>query len=251
MSTGHHKDFERRTPAEFYLIAGEADTAKWLAKPKRLVTNKDVPYGGGASVDAEELYIDEQLYREIMRDKASPPHLHVIIPGMTGKQIVRVTVKHEGTEIAVELGDNPCDTYQACHGMATCAEEDDVEAILGKGKADFYEARYRPALIRCVRRSLNKIRVGTFNPPKKLWCGPYLDDPTPDDRKLIRGFKACGVTDAFKLAKSDPTVMYGMGGEKCRDCQMMEKPKLELSPCDLVCGMVRWNRNCERYVERR
>jgi hypothetical protein len=249
MSIGHSKD-QRRTAEELHLILGEADTSKWYARPKRLVLGHDVPYGGGSSVDASELYIDEQLYKEVMCRPEAPRHLWVTVRGMSGRQIIACWIKHEGCEISAELGDNPCDTYLASHGVATADEEDDVEAVLGKGKAAWYEKQIEPALKRCLRRSLSKIVLGTFNPPKHLWCGPILDKPDANDLKLIRGLRKAGVSDAFKLSKGDPSVMYGMGGRKCEDCKMMEQPKKELSTCSLVAGMVRWNRQCERFVQR-
>lgn len=249
MSVGHLKGIAR-TKEELQLVLGEADTSKIFARPKRLVTNHDVPYAGGASVDGEEIYIDATLYQEAMCSPKVPRHLWVVVPGMSGKQLVGVWFKHEDTEISVELGDNPSDTYQASHGFGTANEEDDVEAILGKGRKAWYEKQIAPALKRCLQRSINKIRIGIFNPPLSLWCGPILDNPDARDLTLIRGLQAKHVPDAFKLSKSDSSVQYGMGGNKCEDCKMMQQPKRDLSPCELVCGRVRWNRNCERFVAR-
>lgn len=249
MSVGHLKGIAR-TKEELLLIMGEADTSKILAKPKRLVTSYDVPYGGGTSVAGDEIYIDQQLYKEVMWSPKVPRHLWVIVPGMTGKQIIGVWTKHEDTEISVELGDNASDTYQSSHGFGTANEEDDVEAILGKGRAGWYEKKIAPALLRCLHRSINKIRAASFNPPACLWCGPILDEPDAKDLVLIRGLKACNVLDAFKQSKSDDDIQYGMGGRKCEDCKMMQYPNRELSPCELVCGRVRWNRQCEKFVAR-
>lgn len=242
MSVGH-REVEPKSKDDLYLILGEADTSKLYGRTKRLVTSKDVPYGGGASVDGEELFIDRQFYREML--ERSP------VRGMTGRQIIACVIEHEGTEISIELGDNPCDVYGGSHSYATTKEDETADAILGKGGCDRYNAGIRPALDRCLKRSLAKIKAGTFDPPRNLWCGPYLDSPTATDRILIRGLRAKGVADAFKLSKSDPSVMYGIGAQECCDCAMYQSPKAELSLCDLVCGMVRATRQCKRYVERK
>lgn len=245
MSVGHYKH-NAKTVQELKLIEGEADTSRWIAKTRKLnaTTSYDVPYGGGAAVDASELYIDRQLHAEVMGTSAVAKHLWICVPGMTGAQIIRCWLRHEGTEISCELGDNPADSYSAAHGLATCDEEIGVEDVLGRGRAQFYEARIKPALERCLKRSVNKIKAGTFNPPPRLWCGPILDDPSPTDLILIRGLKAKGVEDAFKRSKGDPEVMYSMGD--CDDCQHFGKAIAggDLAPCAKVCGLVRWNRNC-------
>jgi hypothetical protein len=245
LSVGHYRH-ETKTVGELKLIEGEADTSRWIERTRRLkaTTSYDLPYGGGAAVDASELYIDRQLYAEVMKQRSAPVHLWVTVPGMTGPQIVRAWLRHEGTEISCELGDNPADSYPACHGLATADEELGVEDVLGAGRAKFYEERIKPALARCLKRSVNKIKAGTFNPPPKLWCGPILDDPTATDLILIRGLRAKGVEDAFKRSKTDPGVMYSMGGRNCDDCANFGKATGDLAPCRKVCGMVRWNRNC-------
>jgi hypothetical protein len=239
MSVGHYRH-EAKTVQELKLVEGEADTSKWIARIHKLAatTSYDVPYGGGSAVDASELYIDRQLYAEVMKLP--------MVPGMTGAQIIRCWLRHEGTEISCELGDNPSDTYAASHGLATCDEEIGAEDILGPGRAPFYEDKIKPALERCLRRSVNKIKSGTFHPPPKLWCGPVLDDPTATDRILIRGLRAAGVEDAFKRSKADSGVDYGMGGRDCDDCVNFGKTIAggDLAPCRKVCGLVRWNRNC-------
>jgi hypothetical protein len=235
MSVGHVKRVTKTTE-ELYLILGEADTSAHYAKPVKLDTSHDIPYAGGVSVDSRMVYIDRRLYDDVKAGK-------VCVRGMGWKQIINCFVEHEHTEKSVDDGDNPVDVYQAAHGMATAKEYEAAEAILGKGKADRYEDALEGALAACEKRD-------PANPPKDLWCGPYLDEPTARDKELLRIFKAKGVTDAFKLAKSDPTVMYRMAGRKCEDCAMYEHPGKDLSTCELVCGLVRNNRQCERYVSR-
>src|SRR6266851_533215 len=72
------------------------------------------------------------------------------------------------------------------------------------------------------------------NPPRDLWCGPYLDPPTARDQEILRIFRAKGVADAFKASK--PAAEYGIGAEKCRDCRHFAGGKL--GECEKVCGLV-------------
>ena len=53
-----------------------------------------------------------------------------------------------------------------------------------------YEGAIAPALDRCAKRDPD-------NPPRDLWCGPYLDQPTARDQEILRIFRAKGVADAF------------------------------------------------------
>lgn len=253
MSVGNRL-YKPKTTQETHQIEGEADTAAWIEKTRKLkaTTHYDVPYGGGAAVDASELYIDRMLFAEVMGLRSAS--LTVKVPGMTGSQIIRLWLDHEGVEVACELGDNPADSYPACHSVATADEDAGAEMILGRGRSGYYEDRIKPALERCLQRSVRRIRAGTFRPPPLLWCGPILDDPVPPDPILIRGLRACGVEDAFKRSKSDSSVQYTMGGRICDDCKHYGKPLAgtdgELAPCELVCGMVRWNRQCNLYEAR-
>jgi hypothetical protein len=98
---------------------------------------------------------------------------------------------------------------------------------------------FAPALDRCAKRDPD-------NPPRDLWCGPYLDPPTARDQEILRIFRAKGVADAFKASK--PAAEYGIGAEKCRDCRRFAGGKL--GECEKVCGLVRWNRRCDWYSEK-
>lgn len=236
MSVGHLRH-EAKTTQELYLVLGEADTSALYAKPVKLDTSHDVPYAGGVSVDGRTVYIDRRLYCDLRLGK-------VRVRGMSWRQIVACFIEHEHTEKSVDDGDNPVDVYPAAHGLATAKENEAAEAILGKGKAKRYQEALLPALKACEARD-------PVNPPKDMWCGPYLDSPDARGKEIVRILRSKGVPDAFKLSKSDPSVMYGMAGRSCRDCTHMDDPKKDLSSCELVCGKVRFNRQCQRYAERK
>ena len=224
MSVGHLHG-EKKSPTELYQMLGEGDTAALYARSASLDTAHDVPYGGGSAVDGKTVYIDRTLYREIM-------DYRVGVRGMTGTQIIQAWREHEHCEWAIDSGANPVDDYLGAHGFATTKEEEFVKHL--GVNPERYEDCIKPALERCAARDPQ-------NPPKDLWCGPYLDDPTPRDKELLRIFRAKGVTDAFK--KSKMQAYYGIGGHQCEDCVHFEGGKL--APCEIVCGLVRFDRHCD------
>ena len=226
MSTGHRHG-ARKTDAELYRMLGEGDTSALYAMTITLDTSHDIPYAGGASVDGATIYIDRKLYREIMDGK-------VAVRGMSPRQIVQAFVEHEHTEKAVDDGDNPVDAYLGAHGFGTAKEHAFVRMLQVDPKR--YEAAISDALDRCAKR-------GPDNPPRDLWCGPYLDDPTPRDREILRIFRVKSVADAFKASKL--AAGYGVGAEKCEDCKYFSGGTL--GPCEKVCGLVRWNRRCDWF----
>lgn len=237
MSVGH-RHAQARTEAELLQVLGEGDTPKLFQKRKALSTSYDIPYAGGISVDGSQIYIDRTLYKAIMDGRLA-------VRGLSAKQIISAWQEHEGTEWAIDAGDNPVDTYSGSHGFAT-AKENHAVKLMGVDPAK-YEAEIFPWLTQCEARFR---RLGDkADPPKDLWCGPISENASKDDKEILRICRAKNVTDAFKLPKTD--VHYGIGDEKCRDCAMYQKPDRDMSQCDLISGMVRWNRRCDRYVERK
>jgi hypothetical protein len=226
MSTGHRRD-ARKTDAELYQMLGEGDTSALYAKKVALDTAHDIPYAGGVSVDGKIVYIDRRLYRDVIDGRLA-------VRGMSPRQIIQAWIEHEHTEKAVDDGDNPVDAYLGAHGFGTAKEHAFVRLLRVDPKR--YEGAIAPALDRCAKRDPD-------NPPRDLWCGPYLDQPTARDQEILRIFRAKGVADAFKASKL--AAEYGIGAEKCRDCGHFAGGKL--GECEKVCGLVRWNRRCDWY----
>jgi hypothetical protein len=225
VSTGHRCGKEK-PQRELFQILGEGDTAELYSRKVALDTDHDIPYGGGNSVDGETVYIDRRLYRELMNYRTE-------VRGMTARQIVQAICEHEHTEWAVDAGDNPVDVYLAAHGFAIAAEHKFVRML--SIDPDRYERCIAPALERCLRREPE-------NPPRDLWCGPYLDDPDKRDLALLRIFRAKNVADAFKASKIDAE--YGIGENECRKCRHYCSDG-EFGTCENVCGIVRPNRQCD------
>jgi hypothetical protein len=230
MSTGYLR-YERKSDAELYKMLGEGDTPDLYARSTKLDTSHTIPYAGGNSVDGKTVYIDDQLYREVMDGK-------VKVEGMTPDQLIQAWLEHEHTEWAVDSGDNPVDRYDAAHEFAEAKEDKFVVRQVGVPRARYIEA-IKPALERCARREPS-------NPPKDLWCAPYLDEPTPGDKEILAEFRKHGVVDAFKKSKVD--VNYGIGQAQCRDCRHFSGGmKGPVRPCELVSGLVRNDRHCDLW----
>ena len=218
---------EKKSVAETFQILGEGDTPKLYGKPVALDVSCDIPYTGGVSVDGKTVYIDRTIYRKVMDGKVS-------VRGMSPRQLITVWIEHEHAEKAIDDGDNPADAYQAAHGFATCKEEETVRHMGVNPKR--YEEAIKPALLRCIARDPKQ-------PPKDLWCGPYLDEPTPRDKEILRVFRSKGVLDAFKKSKLE--MNYGMRGNECRKCVHFGGG--ELAQCEVVCGLVRADRGCDAW----
>jgi hypothetical protein len=232
VSTGHLSG-EEKPAAELYQMLGEGDTPKLYARAVKLDTSCDVPYGGGNSVDGRTVYVDRRLCQEIRSYRVN-------IRGMTSRQIIQAFLEHEHTEWAIDAGDNPVDVYAAAHGFAIAKEHQFVRHL--RVDPQRYEDGLAPALRRCLARDPGR-------PPRDLWCGPYLDDPTPRDKELIRIFRAKGVEDAFKVSKIESE--YGIGDRECIDCDHYNHGKAgEMGPCGKVCGIVRANRHCDYWVKK-
>jgi hypothetical protein len=233
MSSGHLKQ-QAKGGVELHQVLGEADTATLLEIRRILDCERDIAYAGGISVDGRTIYIDRQLRAEVLDGR-------VYVRGMTPTQIITAWGRrHEVGEWAIEMGDNPSDTYQSSHGFATAHEEQFVRAL--GVNPDRYEKCISDGLRRCQERF---IALGNqANPPTDLWCGPYLDDPDDDDKKILRILRARGVKDAFLKGKA--SVRYGMGVRECRDCSMFGDKDVhpDLRRCEAVSGLVRDNRWC-------
>lgn len=232
MSTGNLV-YSRRTPAELYKMLGEGDTPRLYARPICLDTGHDIPYTGGNSVDGKTVYIDRRLFADVMSGQCA-------VRGLKPKQLIQAWIEHEHTEWAVDAGDNPVQTYPAAHEYATAKEDRLYDQILGEGAHDRVEAAIRPWLEAVAARDPGKL-------PHDLWAGPYLDDPTPRDRELLRIMRSKGVVDASKLSKQ--SVDYGMGPQRCLNCSMFQgSADKRIAPCDTVSGPVRAELWCKKWA---
>lgn len=232
MATGHLK-YNEKPEAELLQVMGQHDTPTIKARPVTVNTSCDVPYLGGMSVSGKTVYIDREFYEDLKSGRLD-------IRGMTPRQILQAIIEHEHTEKSIMDGDNPVDTYPAAHEYATTAEHDFVRKL--GVNPEYYEKCLDPFIDECLRKPPQ-------NPPRDLWCGPILDDPNAEDKRILRQLRAKGVEDANKKAKED--VRYGMGAERCEDCAMFQKPNSILSQCDVVSGLVRYNRHCDEWIKRK
>jgi hypothetical protein len=245
LSTGH-RHAQAKSETELNRMLGTRDTPDLLAQQYKLDTAHDIPYAGGVSIDGRTVYIDRRLHAEVMSGR-------VAVRGLTPKQLIDAWIEHEHTEWAVDVGDNEVDSYGAAHAFGS-AKEDRRYRTLGRDPDRVNEA-VGPALERCAGRD-------PVDPPRDLWCGPYLDTVFTDDgadgrraRDILRMFRARNVADAFKLSKI--AVHYGMGSQQCRNCTHFGTGTAlhkalgggDRAPCEIVCGAMRADRDCDRFEE--
>lgn len=243
MSVFHRLDDDELSDVsldEMLLALGERTTAEAYARPYAVNTEHGISFGAGNSLDRKTVYVDHDLYEEVMDGEYAKT-------GLAPQQIIDCWTDHEHSEICTIDGDNPVDLYYGAHRYALCREHLRVTAILGKErrleKIRNYEMVIWPGLQRCYKRPVK-------NPPKDLWCGPILDEPDERGEEIIAALIKAGVVDAGKRSKYD--THYGISGRPCRSCTMWSPDKLSLdggnlAVCSAVSGLVRQNRHCDFY----
>jgi hypothetical protein len=236
MSTGHRSG-EERTPAELKKILAQGDTQKLVDEHFTLDNRYDIPDLGGCSVDRETVYIDRTFAAAVRAGKVKVPHL-------SAQDILNAIATHEHVEACIVDGDNPIDLYHEAHEYATTAEHEHV-CSLG---AD--PERYEAALKEWIERAEHE---DPTNPPRDLWCAPYLDEPDADDQRQLKMFRAKNVVDAFKVSKASVKYDKAKGEDCCGECEhWMRNTKQDAghnAMCEGVSGLVRDTRWCTRFEE--
>lgn len=231
MSTGNRLE-QPKSKAELNRMLGLGDTGELAARSFSLDTEHDIPDLGGISVDGKTVYIDRTFVADLKAGR-------VRVPGLSWRQVLDVICEHEHIEWAIAAGDNPVDVYEAAHPFALRAEYNELETL--GADVERVEESLKPSIRKAERENPK-------NPPKDLWCSPYTDQPDADDKRVLRRFISKGVIDASKQSKRE--VHYGFGDTKCRECVMYQQTDKDMSPCDLVCGLVRWDRQCDKWKAR-
>jgi hypothetical protein len=247
MSIGHRAfDQEELTDAsvaDLYRALGDRDTPELYEAAFNTDTAHDIPTGAANSIDRKTVYIDRILYQECMDGAFKET-------GLNPEQILGLWCTHEHCEKAIVDGDNEIDVYYPAHTRALRLEHRHLLAVLGPKNANAkivkYEETLWPALVRVYHREVKK-------PPKDLWCGPLLDDPTPRDEEILEQMIRLGVKDANKRSKYE--VHYIPGPTYCKDCRMWNPEFLsqrnnELAACTVVSGLVRNYRHCDFWKEK-
>lgn len=239
MSIGYRsEELSDTSLCDLYSALGEGDTPRLFDQPYRLDTEHDWPAAGGMSLDRKTVYFDRTIYQEIMDGEFKATGLEPI-------WFIAAWIRHECSENAIIAGDNPVDTYRPAHNRALAAEHE-VYRFAGVDPAKVEKIIW-PALVKCYNRPIKK-------PPKDAWCGVYLDEPTERDEEIIEILSKMGVKDARKRSKLD--LRYGMSAHRCDKCSMWDPGTLSLergvlAACTAASGVVRANRGCEIWRERR
>lgn len=238
MSIGHRVEQDEildTSLSELYDSLGERDTAQLFEETLAnytLDTNCGIPTGAGINLTRTRVYIDSVLYQQAMDNefKAS---------GLSSEQIIKCWVQHEIIEKTIIDGDNPVDLYSGGHKRALRREHELVTLFGGDPKT--YELTIWPGLVKCYQRPVKR-------PPLDLWCGPILDHPDDRAEEIIEEFQRAGVKDAFKRSKYD--AHYGIGAYRCDGCRnWVSDRERVLSPCRVVSGLMRNDRNCDFYID--
>lgn len=229
MSAGHpHKRANLRHPEELQKLLSHPDVAALLKRQYRVDVAHDTPYLAGYSVDGLVRYLDPGFVRALKAGE-------IVVPNMTAGQIAQAVLVHENIEKALE--DALGYLYPAAHEFATCGEFEFVRKL--GAKPIEYTRVLAPVIARIVKRPLH-------NPDRSLAAAPYLDDSDRTDRKLLRQMRKFGVVDAGKTSKGAVKYSTSTGADRCGGCRHMLN-KSDLSPCEVVDGLVRPNFWCERY----
>jgi hypothetical protein len=225
---------------ELLITLGEYTTARAYAKVYTINTEHGIPFAAGNSLDRKTVYIDHELYQEVMDGAFKATDL-------APTQIVECWADHEHSEICIVDGDNPVDLYYGGHRCALKKEHLRITNILGrrdaKAKIANYEKVIWPGLQRCYKRPVK-------NPPKDLWCAPILDEPDARGEEIIKALIKAGVVDAGKRSKYE--THYGLSGRPCESCRHWSPKQLSLdggtlAACQVVTGAVRRTRHCDFY----
>lgn len=240
MSVGHRGDdveLDEASTLSLYRVLGESDTPALFARGYEIDFGHDIPCGGGSSIDRKTHYIDQTLYAEVMDGEYAVNNMRPI-------DIVNAWLQHEHSEVCISDGDNPVDYYIACHRHALRWEHGFVK-FLG-AKVSQYEGIIWPGLEKCYAREPKK-------PPKDLWCGPHLNDPTPRDEELLPILARLGVADARQIDKY--AAHYGFSQHECGKCRNWDDKKVnqlggQLAACKVLSGLVRVDRGCDYWFNK-
>jgi hypothetical protein len=247
MSIGHRiiaeEELIEASTAELYSALGAEDTPELFERSYRVDTDHDIPTGGGNSIDRKTKYIDRLLFQEVMDGEFKATEL-------TPEQIIERWLDHEHSEKCIVDGDNSIDEYLPGHRCALQKEHEGILAILGKknaaAKIKRYEETIWPGLVRCYHREVIK-------PPKDLWCGPLLSQPSERDEEILTAMRKLGVIDAGKRSKY--SVHYGAGPQNCEVCsgwnpKLVSQQNGALAGCYRVNGLVRDWRHCDMWMKK-
>lgn len=227
---------------ELYSVLGSNDTPRLFELPYNVDTEHDIPFGAGNSIDRKTIYIDRDLYAEVMDGECAAT-------GLTPEQLIERFLDHEHCEKSIVDGDNPVDTYYGGHARALRREHEGVIAILGRDDAEAkiknYEKVIWPGLQRAYAKPIERV-------PRDLWCGPLRDvEADEHDDELLKQMLKLGVADAGKRSKYE--THYGLTGPPCRECRNY-KPSMHseeagaLAACAIVGGLVRHDRSCDYFM---
>lgn len=241
VSSGHpHARPNVRHPSELSRLRGEGDFVELMKRWQKLDVDHDVPDLSGYSVDGTTCYIDKDAFHAILDPDYAQTLVNMRIDtGISEEQTITCLVEHEHIEKVLLDADNPIHSYADAHDLATIAEHDLVRKF--GGKPHQYDRGLDALFEHCEGK-------GGANPPKDLACASLLEDHDVADERALKALDAAGVTDAAKQSRTSVSYGKSTGQDQCRGCANWQGDRAgDLSPCAVVCGLVRAIAWCKQY----
>jgi hypothetical protein len=257
MSAGHI----HRVPKLFY------ETSKLRALLHRIMTtgatselmkrwikidfNHDIAYAAGYNVQGTTRYVDRDFARALYEPAFAEQLLgKAINTGLSPDDTLDCILKHEAVEKVILDSDCPFEQYEedeevpgpGAHTLATFAEH---ELVRAKGSTPHHYERGLEAIFQhCSKKTLKSV-------PRDYACTSLLDDTDPNARRVLKDLRSMGIPDALKISKEMVGYVGSSEKERCVVCAHWQAtPTSDLSICDLVDGLVRADRRCQRFSER-
>jgi clan AA aspartic protease (TIGR02281 family) len=250
MSAGHHHRYpnmlvpeQARTALHRMLTTGAGP--ELMRRWNKLDLDHDIVYLAGYNVQGTTRYVDRDFVRALYEPAYAEQLLGAAIDtGLSPDDTLECILRHETVEKVILDADCPIDLYDdesfvGAHDYATSAEHTLVREKGGKPWR--YERGLAKIIEFCAYKPLKLV-------PKDYSCAPLLVDPDPNAKRVLKVLCSMGIPDALKLSKE--AVGYALlgGADRCVVCRHWRAARdVDLSPCDIVDGLVRKDRLCERF----
>jgi hypothetical protein len=202
MASGHLDEEPATAWATNHLLDGNPELKQFLAREPKISREFRVPYLGGISKDGRTVYIDRNLPETLPVTSIAPDKYIAIHERAEWRLMTQHGMPY--------LGDGSDD---GAHHFAVRLEHNALEA--DGGDPDAYEDE--------LALYINEDEHADLEPddlPPDLYLGPYAQEETPLDRKLLPILKAAAVQETGRRL-SHEVVRYGPGHdpEYCHNCE--------------------------------
>jgi hypothetical protein len=202
MASGHLDEEPATERATAGLLQDNPELKTFLARQPIISRQFKVPYLGGISKDGRTVYIDRDLPEELPETGIAPDKYIAIHERAEWRLMT-----HNGMDYGGKDGGDGAHHY-AVRLEHNALEEDGYNT-------DEYEDE--------LARYINEDEHADLEPddlPPDLFLGPYMQDETPLDRKLLPILKAAAIRETGRKLAHE-VVRYGPGHppEFCHNCE--------------------------------